>query len=370
MEDGPLGSSINFMKILNLFNEYKLVNKTNSPPYIIAEAGVNHEGSMEIAKRLIYESAEAGANAIKFQTYKANTLAAKNSPHYWDLNSEPTTSQYDLFKKYDKFWKNECELLKKFCDEVDIEFLSTPFDIESADFLNDLMDALKISSSDLTNKPFIQHIAKFKKPIILSTGASYLYEIEEAVSWIEPFGNPLALLHCVLNYPTLDDNANLAGILKLKEKFPSNLIGYSDHTLPKEMKSLEVAYVLGACILEKHFTHDKSLRGNDHYHAMDKKDLKLFNNNIKHICELIGDKNKVDLSKQSLSRRNARRSLVSTRQIDAGSIISSSDLTFKRPAFGVSPKHFEKIIGMKARVDIDEDSIISWDMLQFSKVSK
>ena len=166
--------------------------------------------------------------------------------------------------------------------------MSTPFDIESATFLNEMMDVFKISSSDLTNKPFIEFMCDFGKPIILSTGASSLSEIAQAVSWIEKKGNPLSLLHCVLNYPTSDENANLGMILDLKAKFPQYIIGYSDHTLPKDMKVCEMATLLGAGIIEKHFTHDKTLPGNDHYHAMDKDDLKLFRDNLERVFDILG----------------------------------------------------------------------------------
>ena len=228
-------------------------------PYMIAEAGVNHEGSMEIAKRLVREAKEGGANAIKFQSYKAESLASKDSPAYWDTTKEPTQSQYELFKKHDSFWKAEMQELKNYCDEVGIEFLSTPFDIESATFLNDMMDVFKISSSDITNKPFIEFMCGFGKPILLSTGASSLEEVKDAVGWIKAFDLPLSLMHCVLNYPTPDKNANLGMILGLKEAFPDLVIGYSDHTLPKNMKVCEVASLLGSKIIEKHFTHDKTL---------------------------------------------------------------------------------------------------------------
>ena len=257
-------------------------------PYIIAEAGVNHEGSMDIARRLIDEAAEGGADAIKFQTYKAATLASKDSPAYWDTSKEPTKSQYELFKKHDSFWKNEFEALKKHCDAAGIAFLSTPFDVESAHFLNDLMDVFKISSSDITNKPFIRILCDFGKPIILSTGAAYLHEIAEAVEWIEEKGNDLALLHCVLNYPTPDENAALGMIPALRQRFPNHVIGYSDHTLPKDMHILLTATLLGARVLEKHFTHDKTLPGNDHYHAMDKKDLRHFRTRMEETLKSIG----------------------------------------------------------------------------------
>ena len=207
------------MKLMEIFDVP--TQETHIPvPYVIAEAGVNHEGSMDIARRLVDEAAEGGANAIKFQTYKAGTLASKDSPAYWDTSKEPTSSQYELFKKHDSFWKNEFEALKKYCDAAGIAFMSTPFDVESAHFLNDLMDVFKISSSDITNKPFIRILCDFKKPIILSTGAAHLHEIAEAVEWIEEKGNKLALLHCVLNYPTADENAALGMIPALKRHFP------------------------------------------------------------------------------------------------------------------------------------------------------
>jgi len=350
------------MDIRKLFekqNDYRL-----SRPYIIAEAGVNHEGSMDIAKRLIDEAKEGGADAIKFQTYKAETIASKYSPAYWDTTKEPTESQYKLFKKHDSFWKKEFMELKEYCDMKDIEFLSTPFDIEAVDFLNELMPVFKISSSDITNKPFIEYIAEKGKPIILSTGASYLYEIEEAVSWLKPYGTEYAMLHCVLNYPTNDSNANLGMIQDLRKKFPGKLIGYSDHTLPKDMQTLEVAVLLGARILEKHFTHDKTLPGNDHYHAMDLQDLKRFKKRMGKVFQLIGQLEKTSLESEEISRENARRSLVSVRKLKRGDIISRSDLTFKRPAHGISPKYIDEIAGMKLSCDIDHDTILEWRMVK------
>ena len=244
--------------------------------FIIAEAGVNHEGSIDLARRLIDEAKEGGADAIKFQTYRASTLASKHSPPYWNRNNESTDSQYKLFQKYDKFWRDEFQILKEHCVQVDIDFMSTPFDLESADFLNDMVNVFKVSSSDITNKPFIEYLCAFGKPIILSTGASYLHEVQEAVQWIDTKQVPVALLHCILNYPTDYQNAHLGMIKDLQWKFADKIIGYSDHTLPNDMKVLEMATMLGASILEKHFTHDKTLPGNDHYHAMDINDLKMF----------------------------------------------------------------------------------------------
>ena len=348
--------------IVNIFKNFKQGSIDIKPPYIIAEVGVNHEGKMSLAKRLIDDACDGGANVIKFQTYKAESIASKNSPAYWDKTKEPTKTQFQLFKKYDTFWKKEFEELKIYCDNAGIEFLSTPFDMESARFLNDLMSVFKISSSDITNKPFIEYICSFKKPIILSTGASYLYEIEEAVSWIEQSGNPLALLHCVLNYPTKECNANLGMICHLKAKFPEYITGYSDHTLPLDMKVLETAVILGASIIEKHFTHDKNLPGNDHYHAMDKEDLKIFLKNIKRTIDMIGRCKITSLPNEELSRKNARRSLVTRCKIPKGKKIDKEDLTWKRPAHGISPKYIDAIIGKKTSKAINEDTILQWNM--------
>ena len=351
------------MKINDIFYGVERDSSILIPPYVIAEAGVNHEGDMSIARRLIDEAAEAGANAIKFQTYKAGMLASKNSPSYWDTTKEPTKSQFELFSKYDKFWKPEYEELKKQCDIVDIEFMSTPFDLESACFLSDLVDVFKISSSDITNKPFIKTIAGYGKPIILSTGASSNDEISEALEWIGLGKIPVALLHCVLNYPTLDGDSHLGMILGLRKQFPNVIVGYSDHTMPGNMKNLEIATLLGAQIIEKHFTHDKSLQGNDHYHAMDKNDLRAFFTRIEGVQAIIGQQEKEILDIEQSARLNARRSLVARRQITQGSAVSEADLTWKRPAHGVSPKYFDEVVGRIAAVTIEEDDIITWDML-------
>jgi len=351
------------MKILDFIQNYN--REIISRPYMIAEAGVNHEGSMELAKRLIDEAAEGGADAIKFQSYKAETLASKDSPYYWDINKEPTRSQYELFKKYDKFWKKEYEELKKYCDKVGIEFLSTPFDIESATFLNDLMPAFKISSSDITNLQFIEYQCSFNKPIILSTGASYLWEIQEAVEVVEKHGNPLILLHCVLNYPTPNKNAHLGMIQGLKKHFPQHIIGYSDHTLPQEMEVVYAATLLGAAFIEKHFTFDKTLPGNDHYHAMDKEDLKLFWKKWNFVEELLGSFKVTALPDEEPARKNARRSLVAARNIPKGKVIDEQDLSWKRPAHGISAKYYYDLIGKKALVDIQEDTVLKWHMFEW-----
>jgi len=241
---------------------------------LIAEIGVNYydiaikEGitPMEAAKKMIMEANDAGIHAVKFQTYKAETLAAKASPSYWDLSEESTTSQFELFKKFDSFGYTEYKELKEYSDELGIEFLSTAFDFESADYLDELMNVYKISSSDLSNIPFIEYQAKKNKPILLSVGASNLEEIELAVDTIRAYNDkPLVLLHCVLEYPTPLEHANLLKIASLKNQFPELYIGYSDHTKPTESDDvIKTAYNLGAVCVEKHYTLDKTLKGNDH----------------------------------------------------------------------------------------------------------
>lgn len=349
------------MKLKEYLQSYK--KGEIQTPFIIAEAGVNHEGSLDLAKRLIDEAKEGGAQAIKFQTYKAETIASKNSPSYWDRTKEPTASQFELFKKYDKFWKDEYVKLKEYCNEVGIEFMSTPFDVQSADFLNDLMEVYKISSSDITNLPFIDYQCNFGKPIILSTGASHLWEIQQAVDIIEKNGNPYCLMHCVLNYPTPNSNANLGMIWDLKNKFPNAVPGYSDHTLPQNMEVVHAAVLLGATVIEKHFTHDKSLPGNDHYHAMDKEDLKLFWRKWQTTQELLGSFKVQALPDEEPARQNARRSLVAAKDIPKGKKIEKQDLTWKRPAHGISPQFFEQVIGKKAIQNIDEDTVLKWNLL-------
>lgn len=352
------------MKIKDCFSSINPYAIDLHRPYIIAEAGVNHEGSMETAKRLVYEAAEGGADAIKFQTYKADTLASRHSPAYWDTSKEPTLSQHELFSKHDKFWKNEMEQLKEVCDQQNIEFMSTPFDVESAKFLNDLMDVFKISSSDITNKPFIKYLCSFNKPIILSTGASELWEIQEAVGWVEEAGNPIALLHCVLNYPTPDENANLGMIRGLRRAFPGKLIGYSDHTMPADMKVCEMAALLGSVIIEKHFTHDKTLPGNDHYHAMDVDDLKLFQKNMDRVFGLLGEFRVKALEEEAVSRKNARRSLIAKSDLKQGQEVTENDLTFKRPAYGISPRSIDDLVGKRVLRDIPEDTVLQWNMFE------
>jgi len=354
-------------------NSIKLGNRVITPqskPYVIAEIGVNHEGSMDQAKRLIEQAKKGGADAAKFQSYKAGTLASKNSPSYWDTTKEPMTSQYELFKKYDNFGPKEYIALAEHCKKVGIDFLSTPFDDAAIEFLDPLVSFFKIASADLTNIPFLRKVAQKKKPVVLSTGASTLGEVDIAMETLSQAGcKDIALLHCILNYPTNDENAHLRMIEGLKRAYPQNILGYSDHTLPDDaMTSLVAAHLLGATIIEKHFTHDKTLPGNDHYHAMDQHDLARFIALSEKTHTLLGSsEHKAPIATEALSRKNARRSIVLAQDIAAGQSLSAANLTYKRPGTGISPLYWDEILGRKIKASLPADHILQWEDLASEK---
>lgn len=342
-------------------------------PYFIAEIGVNFYDTarefdispLEAAKMYVKEAKLSGADAVKFQSYKADTIVSKNSPAYWDLNEEPTKTQYELFLKHDSFEEEDYKSIYDYCKEIKIDFMSTPFDFASADYLENMVDIYKISSSDLTNIPFIKHIARKDKPIFLSVGASYLSEIDEAVRAIkEESSAEICLLHCVLSYPTKNEDANLNAIKSLKRIYPELMIGYSDHTLPDEnMTILTTAYLYGAEVIEKHFTLDKKLKGNDHYHSGDPIDFKKAKDNFELIKTISGSEEITVLPSEKIPRREARRSIVIKYDMKKGSVITSQDIEFKRPGTGIQPKDVDKIIGRKLKKDVKSDQVLTWDCL-------
>lgn len=358
------------MIMINIIEQRMKENKF----VLIAEIGVNYYdiatekeiSPMEAAELMIKEAADAGIHAVKFQTYKAETLASKDSPHYWDITEEPTESQYKLFKKYDSFGEDEYKKLAQYSEDCGIEFLSTPFDIESADYLEPLMNVYKISSSDLNNLNFVEYQAKKEKPIILSVGASNEDEIERTIDLIRKYNNQtLTLLHCVLEYPTPYEHANLNKIVSLKKKYPELVIGYSDHTKPdRNYDVIKTAYNLGAQVIEKHFTLNKSLKGNDHYHAMNPQDAKLILNEIAKIDLLRGNGELKCLDTEKKARENARRSLVAAKDIQAGETITGDMLTWKRPGNGISAEEYECVVGKVAKINISEDTVLQEEMIQ------
>ena len=296
-------------------------------PYIIAEIGVNHGGDMALAKTLIELAHDGGAHAAKFQSYKADLIASKNSPAYWDLSAESTTSQHELFKKYDSFNPEDYVELKEHCDSVGIDFMSTPFDLGAVDYLDAIVPAFKIASADITNTPILRKVAAKNKPVLLSVGASTDDEVVFAVKVLSEAGctNPI-LLHCVLNYPTPPAHAQLALIQGMMKAWPSFSIGYSDHVAPAGgMPAMCMAALFGASVLEKHFTHDKSLLGNDHYHAMDKDDLLKFTKELANFRKLYGSSER-NLDWEADARLHARRSIVAARDIEEGELLTEENL--------------------------------------------
>ena len=332
-------------------------------PFLIADIGVNYYdiaqkeeiSDIEAAKLMILEAKRAGVDAVKFESYKTENIL-----------SDESSDQFELFKKYDSFGKEEFKQLACYCNELKIKFLSTPLDFESADYLDEFMDIYPISSSDLTNIPFIQYIAKKGKPILLLTGAATLNEIKQAVRAIEDVSTvDIAIMHSILSYPTEYRDANLAMIKDLAQNFPDYEIGYSDHTIAdSNMFVLTTAFNYGADIIEKHFTLDKSLPGNDHIHSMDPEDIMIFKTNVGFLSQLSGMKNKQPLICESSTKRESRRSIVLIKDIKKGDVITSDLITFKRPGIGISPALIDEVVGKTAVVDIKKDSLIDFDMIE------
>jgi len=342
-------------------------------PYLIAEMGVNFYDTalvlgvspLDAAKLYIDAAAEAGIDCAKFQSYKAGTIVSKNSPAYWDTTKEPTKTQYELFLKHDSFGESEYRELCEYTHAKGMDYTSTPFDYISADYLEDMVDFYKISSSDLSNIPFIHHIGSKGKPVFISVGAAYLSECDEAIRTLKESGcKDIVILHCMLSYPTNPEDANLRIIQTLKKTFPDIRIGYSDHVAPDEtMITLSTAYLLGAEVIEKHFTLDKSLSGNDHYHSGDPDDFKKAIHNFKMIDNILGNSEKTVFDCELIPRREARRSLVLTHDMKAGDVIKKGDLMPKRPGTGISPQFEDIIIGRKIINDLPEDTILTWNMI-------
>ena len=336
----------------------------DAPPFLIAEAGVNHEGDFQNAIRLVDLAADSGVDAIKFQTYKASRIATRTSEAYWDTSLEPAQNQFELFSRYDDFGPEDYQLLARRCDERRILFLTTPFDVDCIDWLDDLLPLYKVASADITNFPLLQKIAQTKKPVLLSTGAASTAEIDEAVTYLHHNGSPqVAILHCTLSYPTLARNANVAAIAHLKKLYPDHPIGFSVHTLPGDsFVAISSAFVLGARIIEKHFTFDKSLPGNDHYHAFDGSDFLRLRQELKDLQIILGSQRKSVLPAEEMSRKHARRSLVSRRNIPMGAPIDVEAIDVKRPGTGIEPKYMLKVCELVAARDIREDETLQWHM--------
>lgn len=354
--------------------------------YIIAEVGVNHNGSLEMAKELIKVAKDSGANAVKFQTFKAESLVTKNAEQaeYQIKNLKGSSSQFEMLKKLELSYE-EFEHLQAFCKMQNIEFLSTPFDVDSADFLIDRLgiDKVKIPSGELTNAPFLHYIATKGNKMIVSTGMADLDEIHEALSYIAyGFANPtepvneqhvktfyhtdhakallhehVVLLHCTTQYPAPTESINLKAIKTLEQEFQVP-VGFSDHSAGINLAMVAVG--MGATVVEKHFTLDRSLEGPDHKASLEPDELKAFVSGIREVETALGDGIKRPSENEFQNRIPARKSIVAKESIRAGEEFTMSNITVKRPGSGIEPKKYWALLGKKASRDFKEDELIEY----------
>ena len=328
--------------------------------FIIAEAGVNHNGDIELAKQLIDVAVEAKADAVKFQTWKTELLVSKDAKmaDYQIENTGIIESQYDMLKKLELSY-NEFRELKKYCDRKNILFLSTPDEEESADFLNSLQNIFKIGSAELTNIPFLRHIASFKKEIILSTGMGTMVEIEIAVRTLLDAGitkNQITLLHVTTQYPTPMVEVNLKAMLAIKDQFGLK-VGYSDHTMGTEVPIAAVA--LGAQLIEKHFTLDRNMPGPDHQASLNPEELKYMVIAIRNIEKALGDGNKKPSASELKNKEVVRKCIIALCEINKNAILSTKNIGLRRITGGIPSIEWDKVLGQKAKKDFKEGDLIS-----------
>lgn len=328
--------------------------------FIIAEAGVNHNGDINLAKQLIDAASESGVDAIKFQTWKTELLVTQNAAmaEYQVENTQREESQYDMLKRLELSYPDFLEL-KAYCDEKGIMFLSTPDEEQSATFLDGLQNMFKIGSGELTNTPFLRHIASFGKPIILSTGMSYLSEVEHAIFTLNHAGislSDITVLHATTDYPTAPCDVNLHAITTIANAFPGISVGYSDHTLGIEVPVAAVA--LGAKVIEKHFTLDKAMEGPDHKASLEPDELAKMIAAIRNIDVALGNGWKVPTKVEQANRSVVRKSIVAGQTISMGTMISPDMLEIKRPGNGISPTRWDEVVGTIAKKDYREGELI------------
>ena len=328
---------------------------------IIAEAGVNHNGSLEIAKRLVDEASSAGVDIIKFQTFKAEKLvskAAKQAEYQKKNIGNGEESQYVMLKKLE-LSNNQHEELIAYCNLKNIRFFSTAFDMDSIDYLHSLNLGLwKIPSGEITNYPYLKKIASYKEPVILSTGMCELSDIENAINVLVTNGVPkdiITILHCNTEYPTPMKDVNLKAMLEIKEKFGVK-IGYSDHTEGIEVPIAAVA--LGATVIEKHFTLDKNMEGPDHKASLEPSELKAMVKSIRNIEQALGTGHKTVSESERKNIEIARKSIVAAKDIKEGDIFTEENITVKRPGNGISPMEWENVIGKVAKRNFQEEELI------------
>lgn len=334
-----------------------------SPCFIIAEAGVNHNGDLALAKQLVLAAKEAGADAVKFQTFQAKHLVTADAPQadYQARNSGKTESQFDMLKRLELPLEAFAEL-SRYCQELGIMFMSTAFDEESADFLAGLgMSIFKIPSGELTNLPLLQHIARFGKPMIVSTGMGTIEEIKEAVEAIQAAGNDdITVLHCVTDYPTPPEQVNLRAMHVIQAALGVP-IGYSDHSMGIEASVIAVA--AGAKVIEKHFTLDCNLPGPDHKASLEPKDLGEMVKGIRKVEVLLGSGKKQPNEAELAVAKIVRRSVIAARDLKIGETITSGMVLLRRPGTGIEPARLGEVIGRTLSRDVKEGVLLAWDDL-------
>lgn len=346
------------MKLTNTFTLGK-----DKMPYIIAELGSNHNGDMDIAKKLIVQAKESGAHCVKFQSWSKDSIFArkKYEDNFFIADDYRDRDDVTLEEIVEEYSISEVELLemKKFCDDVGLDCSSTPFNRAEADFLVEKLESpfIKVASMDLNNLPFLEYLAKKNKPMIISTGLSELSEIDEAVRTIENCGNnQIIILHCVSNYPPDDKDVNLRNINTLQSCYPQYPIGFSDHTIGYQIPLAAVA--LGASLIEKHFTLDKTMEGWDHKVSADRVDLKNMVDGTKRIIDAMGTY-RVSAPESDEKKQEFRRSIVVNKAVSAGYIFKREDFDFKRPGTGIQPKYLDFVVGRKAAKDMPFDHILN-----------
>lgn len=337
------------------------------PCFIIAEAGVNHNGDIELAKRLVDVAAKAGADAVKFQTFRAERVVSATAPkaEYQLQTTDVAESQLEMLRRLELSPEAHREL-QTYCQERGVLFMSTPFDEKSADLLDELgVPVFKIGSGEITNWPFLGYVARKGKPIILSTGMSYLSEVDEAVRVIRDAGNDqndqLVLLHCVSNYPADPADANLRAMRTMATAFQVP-VGYSDHTPGIEVALAAVA--LGACVIEKHFTLERNLPGPDHRASLEPHELQALVVGIRTIELALGNGAKQPARSEAGNRVIVRRSLAAAFDIPEGTVLSSDMLKALRPATGISPALVEHVVGGRIRRSLTSGQLIAWSDLE------
>ena len=326
--------------------------------FIIAEAGVNHNGSIDLAKRLIDKASEAGADAVKFQSFKAEKLVTKSArkAEYQEETTGVEESQFQMIKKLELDYEKHQELMD-YCKSKNIIFLSSPFDLESIELLNNLgLEIFKIPSGEITNLPYLRKIGLLKKKVILSTGMSTLGDIEKALEILRESGTEdITILHCNTEYPTPMKDVNLLAMNTIREAFKVE-VGYSDHTLGIEVPI--AAVTLGATVIEKHFTLDKNMEGPDHGASLEPNELKEMVISIRNIEMALGDGIKRLTESETKNINMARKSIVAGKAIKKGETFTEENLEIKRPGDGISPMNLDEVIGKVAGRDFEEDELI------------